>query len=148
MDRMLKLLLSLCEMKNWRLYGHHDSRCPPAILVWHMQVDPRDTERLARAISTYRGRIKWALRVIPHGWAVVPTRLLDLVAERGLLGFLAAIPILRAEYPNYVWYAHQEIEALADHVSQKLEHSSLGIEQSTRWEAAVWVRERQCSPPA
>src|SRR4051812_12841930 len=67
MERMLELLLSLGEVKNYSLYGYSDQLCPPIILVWYRQVRAGAVDKLTRAFASYLGTLEWSLQAIPGG---------------------------------------------------------------------------------
>src|SRR5262245_57285669 len=117
MERMLQLLLSFGEAKNYTLYGSKDPYCTPIILVWFRSVRAGAAEELIRAFASYRGTLKWRLHAIPSGWAVTPQRLVDVTAECELGGFLAAARILMDEEPAFGQLAHQDLESLMEHVA-------------------------------
>jgi hypothetical protein len=120
MERMLELLVRLGEVKNYTLYGRADPCCPPIILVWYRRVRAGAADEMRRAFANYRGRLAWSFQAIPGSWAVMPKRLPELTAERGLDGFLMAGKVLMDEEPTFGELARRDLESLADHVSRCL----------------------------
>jgi hypothetical protein len=116
MERMLQLLRSLGEVKNYTLYGSAESCCPPIILVWYRQVRAGAVEELSRAFASYHGSLEWSFQAVPGGWAVMPRRVPELAAERRLLGNLSAAEVLMKEEPTFAELARRDLETLAEHV--------------------------------
>jgi hypothetical protein len=120
MERMLQLLVSLGEVKNYTLYGRVEPHCPPIILVWYWRVRDVAVTELTRALASYRGSLAWCLQAIPSGWALTPKRLPELTADRRPGGFLGAARVLMEEEPDFGEVARRDLESLADHVTRNL----------------------------